>query len=436
VARTTTEPLLAALLDTPAVRAPFDWLRGLSFMQSDRAGLYPHDLARKALVADLTFRDQDRLRRLNERALTYLVARGSSGPPAEWRSSASDCMYTLLQLLPAPLRKRMSERLGRGLTSEAATERDLPALAALVERHEGPESAAIAAHWLTRQLHNVTVIRDAAAAPAGLFATVALERLSDADRRIDPAVAAALAHLERRAPLPPGRTASMVRFWMARDGYQDPSPVQALCASLVNQHHVARPQLGYSFLPFAEPDRHQELTTLGSFVRAPDLDFDVGGRRYGMFMHDWRRTPPLKFLAHLVRTGESLRDDDPPLLDAERFADGVRLALRHLHDARALADNPLLHARVVLARVAAGAPFDAHAEALRALVTGAVAALDGTPRNRKLREALEVTFVSAVGTQEEAAEALDLPFSTYRRHLTEGIAAVVDGLWRMESGSD
>jgi hypothetical protein len=36
--------------------------------------------------------------------------------------------------------------------------------------------------------------------------------------------------------------------------------------------------------------------------------------------------------------------------------------------------------------------------------------------------------------RETAAEALGLPFSTYRRHLSDGIAAVVDLLWRQENG--
>jgi hypothetical protein len=278
----------------------------------------------------------------------------------------------------------------------------------------------------------VTVIRDGSHEPAGLFAIVGLDGLSDEDLRLDPAAAAAAGYPVRNGPMAPGQTASMLRFWMARDTYQDPSAVQALCASLVNQHHVSWPQLGYSFLPFSQPDRFQELTTLGGFLRTPALDFEVGGRRYGMFARDWRRMPPLKFLAHLVQTGQPPRDEDPPVMAAEPFADGVRLALRQLNDPLLLTDNPLLGARLVLARVVSSQPPLAAAEALRALVGEAIASLGGTPRSRKLHDALHATFLNPVGTQEETAEALDLPLSTYRRHLSEGIGAVVELLWRRE----
>ena len=35
-------------------------------------------------------------------------------------------------------------------------------------------------------------------------------------------------------------------------------------------------------------------------------------------------------------------------------------------------------------------------------------------------------------TQERAAAALGLPFSTYRRHLTHGVDRLVDRLWNQE----
>jgi hypothetical protein len=190
VARTTTEPLLAALLDSSDVRPLFDWLRGLSFMQSDRVGIVPHDLARAALTAELAFRDPERLRRLKHRAFAQLIAADSPSVGANWRGAAIDSQL-----------------------------------------------------------------------------------------------------------------------------------------------------------------------------------------------------------------------NDP------------------LH----LADNPLLRSRLAQSRGG-----DA-ADAVRTILRETIAALDGSARNRKLREALHATFVEPAGTQEATAEALDLPFSTYRRHLSEGIAEVIDLLWRRES---
>ena len=54
--RVTTEGLLAELLEMPDSHELFDWLRGLSFIQSGQGGLFPHDLAREALAADGTAR--------------------------------------------------------------------------------------------------------------------------------------------------------------------------------------------------------------------------------------------------------------------------------------------------------------------------------------------------------------------------------------------
>ena len=427
VARTTTEPLLAAMLESTDVHQLFDWLRGLSFMQSDRVGLYPHDLARKALVADLSFRDPDRLRALNQRALGFLLERSASGLAADWRSAAVDCLYTVLQLLPQPARKLLRDRRIRGLWSEAATARDVPSLLALVERHEGSDSAALAEHWFSRQLHHVTVIRDGSMEPAGLFAILGLDGLGDDELGVDPAVAAA-ARLPARLGSS-GRSAAMLRFWMARDTYQSLSPVQALCASLINHHHVSWPQLGFSFLPFAHPDEYDHLATLGGYQRTPTLDFTVGGRRYGMFARDWRRVPPLEFLAQLVRTGQPAPEPLP--WSRESFAEAVRLALRHLHDPLRLTDHPLLGTELVQARAAASHPALARPEALHALLVETIASLGGSARSRKLQVALHATFVGPVGTQEETAEALDIPLSTYRRHLTDGIQEVTDRLWRL-----
>src|SRR5579871_2811060 len=46
IVRLTTEPLLADLLQMPDAHDLFEWLRGLSFIESGQQGIYPHDLAR------------------------------------------------------------------------------------------------------------------------------------------------------------------------------------------------------------------------------------------------------------------------------------------------------------------------------------------------------------------------------------------------------
>ena len=62
----------------------------------------------------------------------------------------------------------------------------------------------------------------------------------------------------------------------------------------------------------------------------------------------------------------------------------------------------------------------------------AVETLREHPRDDKLWRAVERTYVRPAATQERAAAALGLPFSTYRRHLTQGVDRVVAWLWDQE----
>jgi ATP/maltotriose-dependent transcriptional regulator MalT len=70
--RATTEALLGEMLMMgEAVHELFEWLRGLSFVEARTGGLFPHDLARNALVADLRWRNPDWYAELHRRARSY-----------------------------------------------------------------------------------------------------------------------------------------------------------------------------------------------------------------------------------------------------------------------------------------------------------------------------------------------------------------------------
>jgi hypothetical protein len=62
----------------------------------------------------------------------------------------------------------------------------------------------------------------------------------------------------------------------------------------------------------------------------------------------------------------------------------------------------------------------------------AIESLNTSPKEVKFYRALYHTYVKPAATQEMAAELLDIPFSSYRRHLKSGIARVVEILWRRE----
>jgi hypothetical protein len=121
--------------------------------------------------------------------------------------------------------------------------------------------------------------------------------------------------------------------------------------------------------------------------------------------------------------------DDAVVLSQAEFSDAVRQALRDLLRPELLARSPLLRTRV--AREHAGTD-EPDAEALEGLLRAAVDALRHHPRDDKLLRAVERTYVRPAPTQEAAAEVLGLPFSTYRRHLTQGVGRIVAWLWDRE----
>jgi hypothetical protein len=145
-------------------------------------------------------------------------------------------------------------------------------------------------------------------------------------------------------------------------------------------------------------------------------------------------------IAYSAESGSPPRPAAQPptlfLLSEPEFAQAVRDALRHYTRLDELQANPLVRSRLILAQAGVEANNAARAKALHALVTEAVDLLRSSPRQQKLYRALYHTYVQPATTQELAAELLDLPFSTYRRHLKEGIENVVATLWARELGAE
>ena len=74
------------------------------------------------------------------------------------------------------------------------------------------------------------------------------------------------------------------------------------------------------------------------------------------------------------------------------------------------------------------------AERLRETIVTGIEHVAHEPRAESLGRVLERTYVHAAPTQEAAAQVLDLPFSTYRRHLARALQRLADLLWAVEIG--
>lgn len=120
--------------------------------------------------------------------------------------------------------------------------------------------------------------------------------------------------------------------------------------------------------------------------------------------------------------------DGPHPLSRGAFESEVREALRSWRRPDLLATNPLTRSRLVTQ----SAEPDPVA-ALRAVLQGALDELGEDPRESKSHRALLATYLGGAPTQEAAAERLGLPFSTYRRHLAQGLAVLGSLLWWQET---
>lgn len=439
--RLTTESLLAALLPDDDAHTLFAWLRGLSFMEADRRGIFPHDLTREALTIDVRWRDPDWYAELHTRARGYYMARIRHAAGQEQRRILSDLIY-LHRENPSVKPFFLWQESGTVFT-DAMRPDDIEILADMVERHEGSESAALALHWFARQPHHVSVLRGANGMPVGFLARVALESTTDEDRRIDPAVDAAMAILERK-PLRGGETALLFRFWMAAESYQMVSPEQTRLVLNIIQDYLITPGLAFTFVPVADPDFWRMAFEYSDMKRLEEADFTVGNRRYGVYGHDWRATPPLAWFDLLAERELNMTPPDrqarqisEPLivLSETDFATAVRDALREYHDASTILTNPLLRSRLIVGLGMSDASPATRAAALRKLLREVADSLQEVPKSARYYRAVYHTYFQPAITQEQAAEILDLPFSTYRRHLRSGIEEITARLWAREIGN-
>lgn len=229
---------------------------------------------------------------------------------------------------------------------------------------------------------------------------------------------------------------TFLRSMMDAEVYQSPSPAFNLRAAVTMRNWVGNPRLAWDILVAQDPYPLHEEFAYFDYDRAPEADFTVGSRRFIAYAHDWRRRPADEWVrlmdqcgAHrAVVTPESGTDGVVLVLSQPEFEESVRATLRALSRPALLVGNPLLSSRLVL-RAAGGAGSP---QVLADVVRAAIEALRSDPRDEKLYRAVDRTYLRPAMTQERAAELLGLPFSTYRRHRSQGVTRVISLLWHDE----
>lgn len=180
-----------------------------------------------------------------------------------------------------------------------------------------------------------------------------------------------------------------------------------------------------------EPSSLGELVSGASGLLALSV---LADRTFGLFCRNWQETRLETWLEQprshrapaLRREPRHLAVRKYAVLSRAEFDEAVRTALRSWSRPDALAASPPIPSRVVAE--AGPEPVDA----LRKVLYETVETLGDDPREAKPHRAITMTFLQNTPTQQAAADRLGLPFSTYRRHLTRGLARVCDLLWQRE----
>jgi hypothetical protein len=438
-ARQTTEALLRATVGADRAAECFAWLRGLSFTTDGPDGIYAHDLARDVLDQDLRWRDPQGYAELHRQVRGHAIGRiaTSSG----WDQALANADLVYLHRSSPTFARFFSFEAVSPVWWEPATPDDVPAILELVARHEGEESVAWHREWVRRQPHAFTAFRSRAHHLHGFVASLRFD--ADGGRAArevgDPFAVAATDLVARTAPLRRGQHLLLGRSWMGVDGYHEPSPSFQATATSSTARWLGEPGLAVSVV-YMTPVRFWEpMFSYLDHVHAPPGDVAHGGRSFGCFLHDWRVTPPAAWLELMEprERGEYAGGGElaqrhlrpAPLLALSRadFDTHVRDALRAACRPAELAGSPLLRSRL-LARPGA----EATAADLRAVLERGIAATAANPATARYAAVVEVTHLRRDTTQEAAAARLDLPFSTYRRHLRAGTEALAAVLWEWE----
>jgi hypothetical protein len=285
------------------------------------------------------------------------------------------------------------------------------------------------------------VFRNPVGTPDGFVAMISLNRATPDDIAGDPATMAAWRYLQQNAPLRQNELATYFRFWMAKDSYQSVSVIQSQIFVAVVRHYLTEAGLAFTMVPCADPQFWNDVLSYGDLARMPEADFRSDQKQFGVFGHDWRTRPPLMWLDLLgeretqdilAAKPDALTKESIEVLCQQDFAIAVRNAIKNMTQVSNLAANPLVRSRLVIDRTGLESDANARAAALRGLIQEAMEQFRESSRESKFYRVLEGTYVVPSPTQEMAAEALGLPFSTYRRHLKSGIDRVVELLWQLE----
>jgi hypothetical protein len=436
-AAVTTEPMLRAVLpdcDAEEVSELWDWLRDLTIMEDDQAGIRPHEVARDILDADLRWRDPDAYADIHRRVRGHVVdqLRASAGNPEALQQGVADLLF-LVRSHPVAGVGWDWDALGEA-PGECIESTQFELIIAMTRAAQGDRQAELVGHWLRHQPEAFRLFRDSMGEVAGFVARLYLHLAQPEDIAADPGAAALWRYAQQHHPPRPGEQVIAWRFLVDRDP-DERHP--RLSATLFGVWHITdillRPPTAWDFIAnYSDLDYWQPFFDHWDFLHLPDADYRIDSIRYVTFAHDWRRIGVAEWLERTAarELGEPVSQPVEPAaaLSQQEFAAAVKEALRSLRQPQALVRNPLLASSMVQTALREH-PDSRPDQILRGLLLEAADVLKSDPRADSQYRVLDRTYLRPAPTQEKAAELLDLPFSTYRRYRDRGIETITEWLW-------
>jgi hypothetical protein len=439
LALNTTEPLLQEAMELMDAMPLFDWLRQLSFIESNKLGLYPHDLVREAVTADIRWRNPQWYADLHDRIRNFYIKRIREAGGEVQRRYLLELTY--LHRL-SPVVKQFFEWQENGSNwIEGVVRSDLPLLEKMVEKHEGSTSAAIFKYWAEHPASQIWVWRDTFKVPIAFVLKIEAQGLDAEAAKPDPNVGKLLAYRDQHLHLRSGEQLALFRFWMAEDTYQSVSNLQSSIFLSIVQYYFT-PGLAISMLSCGRPNYWQQMLNYADLYQISDLDFVVGDVPFGWYAHDWRKRPPFDWLDLLGKReiGDPINQDtmlnnalpEVMILSEAEFSNSVELALKNYHQRDFLMDNPLIRSRLVLKETGVDADIASRIAFLKKQLETELKHIEASPTDNKFYRVLYRTYFNPVGSQEKTADFLNMSFSTYRRYLKTGVERITAPLWRQE----
>jgi len=437
-ARRVDRALLREVLDLDDLVADelLAWLRERPYSESHADGLALHDVVRDALDRDLRWRDHEAFIDLHRRIRAVVVRRMKHAADAgTHQRAAHDLLHLHRTNRDAEDTLRFEDGLG-AYTTRPVRPPDREAVIDLCRRVEGPVRGLAMDRWLSACPEGFTLIESASGDLAGCLATVRLDRPTDCVDD-DPLVLRVRAELDALRPPEPGE---VVLLQVAANG-EHPERLGGASneVAALSLRSWSAPGLGWVVLASTHEEVWEPVWSYIGFERLGGLTV-ADGSEVGIWGRDFRRSDFADWLDSLApqevaESADPLPADTTVALSHADFVDAVRQLLRDLHRTDRVIANPLMASHLARHRSGARSPVAPPGDVAAGLVEVVREALVHLTRDSHAANgvrALDRTFFRAAPSQERAAEVLGLPFSTYRRHLRQGVEDLTSLLWSWE----